>query len=136
MLVSAMDIEKDFSKWMPVKQVIHDTYVRRFYHEREIWWCSVGLNVGFEVDGKGRDYIRPVLIVKDFNRAVFWGIPLTTQRKEGKYYFDIDLKDGIVRQVVLSQLHLMYAKRLHGKVGMLDKDVFIKIKQAIAAFLA
>jgi mRNA interferase MazF len=131
-----METEKDFSKWMPIKQIIHDAYVRRFYHEREVWWCSVGLNVGFEVDGKGGYYVRPVLIIKDFNHAIFWGIPLTTQLKDGPYNFNIDLGDTIVRQVVLSQLHLMDGKRLQEKFAVLNEDTFIKIKQAIIAFLA
>jgi mRNA interferase MazF len=128
-------MEKDFSAWMPVKQTIHDNSRRPFYNEREIWWCSVGLNVGFEVDGKGGAYARPVLIIKDFNHMVFWFIPLTTQIKSGKYYMSADLKDGRSQQVILSQLHFADSKRLQEKIGMMDEVVFVKIKQAIAEFL-
>ena len=130
-----MEPEKDFSLWMPVKQYIHDNITRPFYSEREIWWCSVGLNVGFEADGKGPSCARPVLIVKDFNHAIFWCLPVTTRIKKGRYYMDIDLADGISRQVMLSQLRMFDAKRLQEKIGTVEEIAFRKIKTAIARFL-
>lgn len=130
-----MESEKDFSLWMPVKQFVHDTSDRPFYREREIWWCSVGLNVGFEADGKGGSYARPILIIKDFNHAIFWCLPVTTRIKKEIYYADIDLNDGIPRQVMLSQLRMLDAKRLQEKIAMLDEEKFLKIKTAVAGFL-
>ena len=120
---------------MLIKQKIQNSAGRPIYYEREIWWCSVGANVGYEVDGKGGIYTRPVLIIKDFNKLVFWGIPMTTQVKTGKYYFDIKFGNGMPTQVVLSQLRLIDSKRLHTKLGTINKKDFIKIKRAIAEFL-
>jgi len=128
-------MSKDFSDWMLVKQKIQNNAGRPTYYERELWWCSVGANVGYETDGKGKAYVRPVLIVKDFNRSVFWGIPMTTQIKTGKYYFDLDLNNGRSTQLVLSQLRLIDSKRLNRRFGMVDKNLFLKIKLAIAEFL-
>ncbi|HUC31714.1 MAG TPA: type II toxin-antitoxin system PemK/MazF family toxin [Candidatus Paceibacterota bacterium] len=125
-------MDKDFSDWMLVKRKINNNAGRPLYREREVWWCSVGSNVGYEADGKGKDYVRPVLILKDFNHTVFWAVPMTTQLKSGKYYFDIDLSSGISAQIMLSQLRFIDSKRLHQKIEMIDKEVFIKIKQAIA----
>jgi hypothetical protein len=53
-------MEKDFDGWGQRKKKI-DSFVR-FQHpkEKEIWWCRVGLNIGTEVYGKGKDYMRPV----------------------------------------------------------------------------
>jgi mRNA interferase MazF len=130
-----MESEKDFSQWMPIKQNIQDKSERPFYHEREVWWCSIGLNVGFEADGKGQLHGRPVLIIKDFNHVTFWCIPVTTHIKQGVYHTNINLNDSIARQVVLSQLRICDAKRLRKKMGVVDTKTFLEIKTAIAKIL-
>lgn len=124
-------MEKDFQKWHNVKQEIHHIKERRFYHEREVWWCSIGANVGFEQDGKGPDFDRPVLVIKGFSREVFLCIPLTTKIKEGPYYHAISLGDGVPRMVILSQIRLVDSKRLQEKVATIDEAQFSAIKQAI-----
>jgi hypothetical protein len=41
--------EKDFWHWHAKKLVMHIGDEQRVYfNEREIWWCSLGLNVGYE----------------------------------------------------------------------------------------
>ena len=120
---------------MPVKGKIHNESDRPFYHEREVWWCSVGLNVGFETDGKGNSYARPVLIIKDFNHATFWCLPVTTRIKKSMYHINIDINDSIPQQVVLSQLRVLDAKRLEERMGIIDEKIFCEIKAAITRFL-
>ena len=46
--------EKDFDKWNIIKKQVNTKEVIRdlFFYEREVWWCSLGLNVGYEQDGK------------------------------------------------------------------------------------
>ncbi|MBI2448319.1 type II toxin-antitoxin system PemK/MazF family toxin [Candidatus Microgenomates bacterium] len=129
-------MKKDFQKWHKTKSGINDTKGHRFYHEREVWWCSVGLNVGYEMDGKGKDFVRPILVIKGFSKEVFLCIPLTTKLKQGKYYCDIDLGDGQTRRVILSQIRLIDAKRLQEKITMIDIKQFEKIKKAVIAILA
>ena len=128
-------MQKDFQKWHTVKQSIDNGSSRLFYHEREIWWCALGLNIGFEQDGKGKKYMRPVLIIKGFSREVCLCVPLTTREKKGKFYRDIDLKDGIQRKVILSQIRLIDTKRLLEKVSTVDAGEFRKIKQAIISLI-
>ena len=45
-------MEKDFDKWFVVKKQIHSMGGRVFAHPREIWWCALGANIGYEQDGK------------------------------------------------------------------------------------
>lgn len=56
---------KDFDTWSKEKKTLeqegHDSLV---FHEREIWWCSIGINVGDEQDGKNERFERPVLVLK------------------------------------------------------------------------
>ncbi len=124
-------MNKDFQKWHSKKAHLHETGSRIFFHEREVWWCSLGFNVGFEQNGKGNNFARPVVIFKKFNNETFWAIPLTTKVKTGKYYFLIDLKDGLKRVAVLSQLRLIDAKRLYQKMGVLDEKSHQELSEAV-----
>lgn len=124
-------MKKDFQKWHKLKSRIHEDSSRLFYHEREIWWCALGVNIGFEMDGKGGKYVRPVLILKGFSREVCLVVPLTTKPKEGKYYYEISLGDSVKRKIVLSQIKLIDTKRLLEKMGVVETKEFQKIKQAI-----
>ncbi len=83
-------MNKDFEKWNIRKIWIHKEKPRVFFKERDVWWCSMGLNVGFEQDGKGDKFSRPILVFKKFNQEIFWGIPLTTKIKENKFYLPIN----------------------------------------------
>ena len=59
-------MEKDFDKWNELKKKI-DTREdieenEIFIKNRQIWWCSIGLNVGSEQNGHGEVFERPVLV--------------------------------------------------------------------------
>jgi mRNA interferase MazF len=113
-------MQKDFGKWHTKKAEVDGKEPRLFFHEREIWFCHLGANVGFEQDGKGELFGRPVIVFRKFNKQVFWGVPLTTKDKKGRFYLPIDLKDGIHRMAILSQLRLLDAKRLYQKIGVVS----------------
>ncbi len=53
-----MNMYKNFMVWHEVKSDIDAKESKTFFHEREVWWCSLGLNIGFEQDGKGNDFSR------------------------------------------------------------------------------
>lgn len=126
-------VTKDFSAWNGKKTSIHNSSSQRaYFHEREIWWCSLGANIGYEQDGKGQYFARPVVVVKKFNKELFWALPLTTKPKNGKYYFVLDLGDGMERRVILSQLRLIDAKRLRDKVATVPQDQFQALKRRLS----
>ncbi len=129
------DHKKDFLNWHKSKAEIDETRMRPFFHSREIWWCSIGLNVGFEQDGKGKNFNLPVLIIKVFSREVFVCVPLTTKLKNGIYYHSLDLGDGILQSVILSQIRLLDSKRLQEKITTIDKKQFDEIKKAVIRLL-
>lgn len=125
-------MKKDFQKWHQRKSEIDDRQEPRvFFHEREVWWCSLGLNVGFEQDGRGEKFARPVLVFKKFNKEVFWALPLSTKIKTGKFYVPIDLGDGVARVAILSQIRLMDAKRLIVKAGGISESNYVEIQKAV-----
>ena len=122
---------KDFEIWNGRKILINQKEVRVYFHEREVWWSVLGVNVGFEQDGKGVEFHRPVLVFKKFNNEVFWGIPLSTRIKKSKFYSPIKLSDNVSRVGILSQLRLMDAKRLLDKIGVIDEVNHSDIQKAI-----
>lgn len=122
---------KDFEGWNKKKQGIHNSDNQSFCHTREVWWCSLGVNVGFEQDGTGENYDRPVLVVKGFNQNMFFGVALTGKRREGKYYFPLGVIDGREASAVLSQAKPIDTKRLIRKVGTIDKVLFEQLKNAL-----
>jgi hypothetical protein len=51
-------MQKDFDRWNKVKKAINatDEEGRLYFHEGDIWWVHLGVNVGYEIDGKSRDF--------------------------------------------------------------------------------
>lgn len=116
---------KDFKSWHSKKSQIDQIQKRPFFHEREVWFCSLGVNVGFESDGKGAAFLRPVLIIKKFGENVLWGISLTKKIKRGKYYHQFRInKSKFLSTAVLSQIRLIDAKRLYHKIGEASNSDF------------
>jgi mRNA interferase MazF len=118
-------MQKDFDKWNMEKKNVDAKTVNTelFFYAREIWWCSAGLNIGVEADGKHENFERPMLIVKKFNADMVWAIPLTTQGRNVKYYHKLNHKE-IKSWVVLSQIKTISTKRLLRKVGSISESDF------------
>lgn len=131
-------MKKDFQKWHIEKSAIHKDKKRPFFHVREVWFCSVGANIGFEQDGGGGRYLRPVLILYKFNNEVLWILPLTKHLKKGKYYFKVQISHNnklSSSTVILSQIRLIDSKRLQYKLGDLSKNDFKELKKRLRALL-
>jgi hypothetical protein len=74
-------------EWCKVKIVLISAPQKsHLFKEREVWWCSIGLNVGDEEFGKGVQFARPVLVFKKLSANLFLGLPLSGQPKEGGWY--------------------------------------------------
>lgn len=121
---------KNFDEWNEIiKQVENKQNVN--FHEREIWWCRLGLNVGHEQDGKGNEYVRPVLVVRKFNRSACLAVPLTTKQKNIKYYAEVSSADGLSRFAIISQVRFVDSRRFKYKIGYANEQSFAEIKRAI-----
>lgn len=122
---------KDFLAWIRIKITTHETKGTVFFHEREIWWCKLGVNVGYEIDGHGTAFERPVIVVKKFNLDTCLVVPLTAKQKKGKYYFPIGNASGREAVAVLSQLRMVDRRRFTEKAGTVPKDTFQNLLFAI-----
>ena len=127
---------KDFKVWHAEKSALQNTKVRPGFYEREVWFAVVGENVGYEQDGRGKRFLRPVVVIKKFNNEVLWALPLTTKGKTGKYYFSFEVADHGTSTAILSQLKLVDAKRLEYKIGNVSKSDFKQLKSKLTQLLA
>ena len=88
-------MNSDYYEWMKTKDEVNKGN-RLFFHERGIWFCILGKNIGYEQNGSGKQFLRPVIIFKRFNDKVCLIIPLTTKNKTGFITTVLDLKIAIV----------------------------------------
>jgi mRNA interferase MazF len=116
---------KQFNAWNERKKHADGKSISEdfFFHEREVWWCAVGVNIGAEIDGKNDDFERPILVIRKFNRDMFWGVPLTSKEKSHPAYVAITHDKG-VSYANMTQLRTWSTKRLLRKVGMVSLGSF------------
>jgi len=121
---------------MPIKTRINNNKSYPIgFKERDVWICNIGENIGFEEDGKGNDFTRPVLILKVFNRKFCHVVPLSTTENRGRYYCSFNGNTGKTSVAILSQTRSIDASRLHEKIGKISKEDFNKIKKQILELL-
>lgn len=115
---------KDFDGWNEEKKRINDSNPPVFLHEREVWWCKLGINVGFQQDGKNRQFSRPVVILKTYSTNAALIVPLTSRDKKETYYFDVGKVDGRDAKAVLSQIRFIDKRRLINKADVISQGYF------------
>lgn len=121
--------EKDFDTWNIKKKAINKRDAILYFKEREIWWCSLGCNVGSEEDGKNDNFERPILIFRIFGTDILWVIPLTTQldRENSRITYKFNI-DGVINTADISQLKLISKKRLLRYIGLISFEDFQNIR--------
>ena len=129
-------MRKDFYDWHVLKDSLHEKPGRLFFNEREVWWCSLGANIGYEQDGKQADFGRPILVVRKFNHDVLWAVPLTSKTKDDRFHHAFNSYDTVQGgSVILSQVRLIDAKRLVRKMGTFPQSHFSEVLRKLKEFL-
>ncbi len=119
---------QNFLDWIKVKIKLHTTFVKPpLVNEGEIWWASLGENVGTEINGKGDLFARPVIILKKFSRWFYFVIPTSSQIHSGTWYVTY-LQKNIEVVACLHQARSIDYHRLSKKLGTLDAETFDRIK--------
>ena len=123
-------MEEDFLIWHNLKQKIEKKKQGGMFKEREVFYLNIGKNIWYEQNGKGKEFLRPVIVFKKFNNFIFLGIPLTSKiKKENKFYFKLSFTENFFSYAILSQIRLFDWKRLERKVGTISKECFIELKK-------
>jgi len=121
---------KDFDNWNEQKKILDSRAKNKFYHERDVWWCRLGLNVGHEQNGSGDQVARPVLILKGFSRELCLIIPITKSKKKHRYLIPIGKIENKSAQLIISQIKTIDTRRLTTKITRMVGKEFDVIKKA------
>jgi mRNA interferase MazF len=123
---------KDFKGWSKKKIMLDKQNLPAdlFFLEGEVWWASIGVNVGQEVDGKNESYERPVLIFKKFSDELAWVIPSSSTKKANEYFYPIIYK-GKPKNLLLLHMKTISSKRLSCLVFRMNEEEFALIKEKI-----
>lgn len=119
-------MQKDFDRWHEKKKRIDAAEFRDFVNEREVWWCTLGVNIGVEQDGSPDAFERPVLIVRKFNKEMVLVVPLTSTPRRTPFHIVVR-HQGLEFAAVISQVRLISTKRLARKIYQMDAAIFAEV---------
>ena len=130
-------MEKDFDRWNEIKKVIN--IERRIFDPfprlGEVWMSILGKNIGFEQNGGGDNFARPVLVVKKFNNQMFWVVPLSTQQKDFDFYYNFVDPQNQGVSAILAQMRLVSVKRFKRKMYAMEAPCFSCVIKRLRGFL-
>lgn len=127
------DYLKFIQAWCKLKVALWNKQNKIVFKQGDIWWCSLGMNLGEEMFGKGTKFTRPVLVFRKFTSNSFLGLPITKQEKHGSWYVEITMHKE-KRWVMLNQARVLDKKRLTNRIGELDGADFKKVKADFLEF--
>ena len=122
-------MDKDFDAWNKNKKELENAPIKKYVHPKEIWWCSLGVNLGAEIDGKNENFERPVIVIKVYNKETMVILPITTKPRADPFHHKIQTA-GKTIWVKLTQVRVVSSKRLLRKVDVLDEASFEILKDA------
>ncbi len=125
----------DFNNWNDLKQNINAKNVVINIQEGNIYFLSMGQNIGTESYGKGELFLRPVIVYKKLGKNSFVGIPLTSKIKEGSYYFTFNRKNDKKNTAMINQIKTFDTKRIVSYNGKISKNVMHDLSKKLEEFL-
>ena len=124
-----------YDRWNNVKKQLNTNQKSIHIRTTDIFFISIGQNIGYEIYGKNELFLRPVLVYKKLSRHTFIGIPLTYKEKEGSYFFKFSYKPNRYSYASLNQLRVFDTKRIAYKSGNIKKDDFNRLKEKVKEFI-
>ena len=120
-----------YDDWNEIKKETSSKNIKIGIKQREIFWVKIGQNIGSEEYGKGKNFTRPVIIIRKLTKDLFIGIPTTTKLKTDDYFHQFKYKskkDGEIEvSAMILQFKVFSVQRLTNRIGMINKDDFDKI---------
>ncbi len=130
-----LDIENTFDTWNNQKKILHTKISQVYFKEWDVWWCSIGINIGNESYGKWENFRRPILIIKKLSADLFIAIPLTSKNKQWSWFCPYVLH-GQTKYAMLYQVRTLHKNRLQRKIWELDETYLFAIKKSLRNLLS
>ena len=124
---------KDFDTWNSLKKKLESKELI-FCNPRDIWWCSLGLNIGAETCGKNELFERPVIVLRVYNSQSILVAPFTGKEKNDGYHVPVTF-NGATSWVILSHARTISPKRLQRKLTKIDEIQFEAVTQGLLNIL-
>ncbi len=123
-------------KWSEIKISLDlsEKYAQSF-KEGDVWWASIGMNIGHEEDGKHQKFERPILILKKFNQHLLLIVPLSSKLKENNKYYHKIMVSSKFSSVMMFQVRTVSSKRLIRKMGRINTGDFAELRRIIRNFI-
>jgi len=127
------EIKLDY--WNDVKKLLNKKTIQNFYFKpRDVMYVYMGQNIGSEQYGKGKEFLRPVLVYKKLSKKTFLAIPLTTREKKGSCYYGFYFKNK-KNIAMFNQIKVLDIKRIKFFYGKIGSDTFKRVEKAFLKFL-
>ncbi|MGK0256527.1 MAG: pseudaminic acid cytidylyltransferase [Arcobacteraceae bacterium] len=124
-----------YDKWNSIKKLIDNKNETLYFRERDIYFLSVGQNIGRESYGKKELFLRPVLVYKKLSHTSFLGIPLTSKVREGTYYFSFNYIKDKISTAMFNNMRVFDIKRADYKSGVIKLSDFKKLIVKLDEFM-
>lgn len=124
---------ENYDEWNNLKKKISNKNIKILFKEGDIWWMSLGLNIGEEMYGKDYNFSRPVIVFKKLTSKTCIVLPLSTKQKQGTWYFSLKIQDKI-QTISLHQIRFVSVKRFIKKIAQIPESDFELIRKAVENF--
>lgn len=119
---------KRFQEWLGIKQKIDGSARQPLGAEGEVWWVSIGENVGQEIGGKSAEFSRPALILRRLSHNLYLVVPLTSQPHRGNWFVSFGYANR-VSVACLQQIRVIDHRRLINRHGNISFEDYSRIKR-------
>ena len=123
-----------YDDWNIKKKELAVAVRELLFKEGEVWWCSLGLNIGTETYGKGKDFLRPILIIKKLSKEDCIALPITSVPKSGDWYAEVIFNEE-KRWIMLHQIRIVHIKRFMERISVLSETDLIRVKKDLKQLL-
>lgn len=124
---------KEFDAWNQVKKHLNEDDRKVNIRAGDIRWIAFGVNIGSEIDGKGKAFTRPGLIVDVSGSNYAFVIPMSTKLKKTIGYVPFEFKAKKISFCV-HQCKTISQKRILRRIGHLSNNVLQEFKNDIKTF--
>jgi mRNA interferase MazF len=128
-------MQKDFDRWNEVKKRLEGQARKILFREGVIWWCSVGINVTYEICGKGLEFRRPVLVLKKLSGSSFIGVPMSSKPKDGSWFMRLLVKDK-QQTLLLHQVRMFSANRFESRLATAGEEELRSVRNGLRELLS
>ena len=124
---------KDFNSWNEMQKHLNSDDMHVNIRAGEIRWVVFGVNIGSEIDGKGKSFTRPALILHVIGSNLVLVVPLSTKVKEVVGYIPFEFQGKNV-SLCIHQSRTISQKRVLSRKGRISENKLSEIKEQFKKF--